>query len=64
MHATYHEATKKLIVTDGPYYVLRAVLPTRAHLGITLRNNGLKKVDKDRWKKHGDTYFAELEYKS
>lgn len=59
MNATYFESTKKLIVTDGHYYVLRARVPTRHHLNVTLYNKGLR-LNGKHWKKLGGLYTARL----
>ena len=59
IHATYHEAARLLLIT-GNGVPLRVKVPTRHHLGDTLKCYGLRKPG-GRWKKIGNVLMADLE---
>jgi hypothetical protein len=60
MHATYHEATKRLIVTQGHEYVFRTHVSTSHHLRDALSRRGLRLKDGKYWKQFGNTHTAEV----
>lgn len=52
IHATYDDRTKTLTVT-GEGWALIVSVPTRQHLGGTLRRHGLKVKDGTKWQDNG-----------